>query len=313
MARDCGEALTGLTPLNDLGVGTYLSQAGGLYPDGTTARPVAHEAIGLYYANSILPSNLCGLKADRGNIVLMSIGMSSCNQEFVQFQVDLKRSSLNLNSSLILYNGAKGGVTVEQMVDRDATYWQEVIRKMTTAGPNNSGISRFQPRAVWFKNTYDIPTTYTFPTHAQNLRTDLIPVMQNIKYWFPNVNLCYVTSKNYGGWVDRAPSAAVPQRAEPLSYEIAWAYKWLIEDQINGVANLNCNPANGKVVVPWIAWGPYIWADGTTARIDGVTQPCSRFEEDDGYHPSAAGETQTSVLLQNHFSSDTTTTPWFMA
>ena len=43
--------------------------------------------------------------------------------------------------------------------------------------------------------------------------------------------------------------------------------KWLIEDQINGTSELNYDPNAGEVNAPWVAWGPYLWADGTTGRI----------------------------------------------
>jgi hypothetical protein len=38
--------------------------------------------------------------------------------------------------------------------------------------------------------------------------------------------------------------------------------KWLIADQIAGNPELNYDPAKGRVRAAWLAWGPYIWADG---------------------------------------------------
>ena len=61
---------------------------------------------------------------------------------------------------------------------------------------------------------------------------------------------------------------------EPYAYESAFAVRGMIQDQINGVAAMNYNPANGPVVAPWVAWGPYIWANGLLARRDGLTWPC---------------------------------------
>ncbi len=73
---------------------------------------------------------------------------------------------------------------------------------------------------------------------------------------------------------------------EPYAYEAGFGTKLAIHDQINGNANLNFDPSKGSVLAPWMAWGPYYWANGLLPRADGLVWSCqdSLF---DGTHPSS--------------------------
>ncbi|MBE2197637.1 MAG: hypothetical protein IAE79_03435 [Anaerolinea sp.] len=50
-----GQSSVGLTPLTELGRGTYHGAQGGLYPGGSNKRPSAHEAAGIEIAEGIRP------------------------------------------------------------------------------------------------------------------------------------------------------------------------------------------------------------------------------------------------------------------
>ena len=65
--------------------------------------------------------------------------------------------------------------------------------------------------------------------------------------------------------------------------------KWLIEKQLTGDPDLNFDPAHGAVKAPWLAWGPYLWADGQKARSDGLTYDLTDLRPDDGTHPATPG------------------------
>ncbi len=41
-ASNCGVTAVNFTPLNDLGMGSYLGSQGGLYPNGSNQKPAAH-------------------------------------------------------------------------------------------------------------------------------------------------------------------------------------------------------------------------------------------------------------------------------
>ena len=68
--------------------------------------------------------------------------------------------------------------------------------------------------------------------------------------------------------------------------------KWLIEQQIKGEPALNYDPAKGAVKAPWLSWGPYLWANGTTKRTDGFSYHESDFAGD-GTHLSGAARTRS--------------------
>jgi len=63
-----------------------------------------------------------------------------------------------------------------------------------------------------------------------------------------------------------------------------------IQSQIEQERSGKVDPIAGdldykKGAAPWIAWGPYLWADGTVARSDGLTWNPSEFQAD-GTHPN---------------------------
>jgi len=115
---------------------------------------------------------------------------------------------------------------------------------------------------------------------------------------FAQLKLVYVSSRIYGGYSETDLSP------EPIAYESAFAVKWLIEERIN-----NSGPDSS---VPWVSWGPYLWADGLTPRSDGLTWERSDFGPD-GVHPSAQGVLKVATMLLEFFQNGTTTKPWFFS
>jgi hypothetical protein len=126
--------------------------------------------------------------------------------------------------------------------------------------------------------------------------------VRNLHDLFPNLRLCYLSSRTYGGYNNG--------HTEPVSYEGGFAVKWLIEDQIGGDPQLEWDASAGPVEAPLLLWGPYLWADGQTPRSDGLTWCASDFEGD-GTHPSPAGEQKVATMLSSFFASDATAQPWF--
>lgn len=293
-----------LKPLTELGTGKYQEKEGGLYPGGSNKRPAEHEAAGLAIARTIQPLASDGKPQANGKIVLLSIGMSNTSQEFTAFQ-QIARNDRDVNPPLVLVNGAQGGMTAAAIQNPDdqnrgTQFWRTVDERLREAG-----VSREQVQAVWLKQA-DAGPSQGFPKYARTLQTELQTITQVLRNRFPSLKLVYLSSRIYAGY------ARTRLNPEPYAYESGFSVKWLIEEQIRGEAALNFDPARGKVRSPWLSWGPYLWANGTTSRNGGL-----RYEErdfrDDGTHPSATGQKKVAELLLEFFKTDSTTKSWFVA
>jgi hypothetical protein len=168
----------------------------------------------------------------------------------------------------------------------------------------DAGVSREQVQAAWIKQA-DPGPTQGFPQYAQTLERELRQIVQLMHRRFPNLKLVYLSSRTYGGY------AKTRLNPEPYAYESGFAVKWLIEEQIKGDPSLNYEPGKGAVMAPWLSWGPYLWANGTTKLANGLFYEESDFAGD-GTHPSASGQRKVAEALLHFFKSDSTTKPWFV-
>ena len=295
-ASDCTRTSTGLKPLPAPFFGTYHGMSGGLYPNGSNRRPAAHETSGLAEMAKVRPRASDGSIDDRnGKIVLLSIGMSNATQEFSTFKPLADRDPQK-NPLLAIVDGAQGGWSADRIVASGDAYWAVVEQRLAAAG-----VSDAQVEVVWMKNADAMPTL-SFPADAKKLQSELQNTAQTLRSRYPNLRLLYHSSRIYAGY------ASSNLNPEPFAYDGGFSVKWLIEDQINGNPDLSF----GAGKAPWMAWGPYLWADGVKPNTDGLTWSCSDLQ-DDGTHPSPAGQQKVARMLLDFFKSDTTTRPWFVA
>jgi len=296
-AIDCTGTSTGNVPLTDLGAGTYQGFPGGLYPGGSNLRPAAHEAAGLTLAGAIGPLDTLGNPDPAGRVVVISIGMSNCTQEFSAF-VPKANADPFKNSNVRVIDCALGGQAANVIRDPNAAYWDTVAARL-----RGRASSPLQAQVVWIKEA-DATPTGGFPAATTSLMQNLGAIVRIIHDRLPNVRLAYLTSRIYAGYAD------TQLNPEPYAYESGFAVKWLIEAQIAGEDSLNWDPAAGPVESPWLSWGPYLWADGLTPRSDGLTWSCSMFAND-GTHPGPPARNLVADSLLAFFKRDATTRPWF--
>lgn len=292
-----------LKPLSELGAEEYQGFQGGLYPEGKNERPAEHEAAGIKLGSQVQPLDADGQPDSNGKIVLLTVGMSNTGQASEALK-RLADGDPQKNPHLLIVNGAQGGMTADRIADPDdggpgQKYWATMDERLAAAG-----VTRAQVQVVWIKQAEAGPNQ-GFPKYAEKLSRDLAKDVCILPGRFPNVKLCYVSPRTYGGY------AKTPLNPEPYAYESGFSVKWLIERQLRGEAELNFDPARGPVKAPWLSWGAYLWANGTKPNADGLSYEASDFAQD-GTHESSSGQRKVGEQLLKFFKNDSTTWPWFV-
>jgi hypothetical protein len=304
-------------PIMDLGTNTYKGFAGGLYPGGSNAPPADHFNAGVARANAVVPLDTNGNPNAGGKYVMMSIGFSSpliefctgvvvCDPDTFKWQADLD-PQVN-HSSLVIVNGAIGGAPAPDW-DSPADYTYNKIRDEKLP---LFGVTEKQVQVIWAKVTNRDPTK-PLPdpdADAYRLETTMGNIVRTLKFRYPNLKLVFFSTRIYGGYSN------VPLAPEPYAYENGFAAKWLIQAQIDQmvagqIVDERAGDLNYDNGLPRIAWGPYLWANGTTPRSDGLF-----WHEDDigklGVHPDPPGIKKVGDMLMNFFKNDPAAAPWFL-
>jgi hypothetical protein len=280
--------------------GTYMGEPGGLYPGGLNVPPIAHDSAGRAIAASVVALDTLGVPDPAGAWVLLSVGMSNCTQEFSRFIQDVTGDT-TLHPNLRIVDGAQGGQTAARIQYDTANFWRVIETRL-----RNVGLSPAQVQAIWLKEA-DAGPNDPFPGHAITLRDELRNIAQLVKTKYPNLRQVYLSSRIYAGY------ASTTLNPEPYAYETGFAVRWLIEAQIDGNDSLNYDPGSGDIKAPWLAWGPYLYADGVIPRDgDSLQWFCSDFSQDDGTHPATTGRAKVASMLESFFTTSPYTTPWFL-
>ena len=278
-------------PLTDLGLARYLGFPGGLYPNGKNSRPSAHEDAGVALSATVQPLDKEGKPSRSGKVVMISIGMSNTSREFSQF-IRLAEADPRKSPSLLMVDAARNAAHAIEIAAQSSEYWIHVDRRLQCCQATAA-----QVQVAWIKNALAYEPR-GFPEKALLLQDRLRSTMEILRTKFPQLKIVYISSRTYGGYSESALSP------EPIAYESAFAVKWLIEEQIN-------NSSRDKSL-PWLSWGPYLWADGLTPRSDGLIWERSDFEPD-GTHTSAQGALKVATKLYEFLESDSSAQSWFFS
>jgi hypothetical protein len=240
-------------------------------------------------------------------MVLLSIGMSNTTQEFSQFK-QVANSDPRKSPRVLIVDGAQGGQAADQWLDPDTNPRAKQVWDMVEERLRSVGATDQQVQVVWIKQALIQQGQFgEFPAHAKHLQASLEKIIRQAKQRFPNLRLAYLSSRIYGGY---ATTALNP---EPYAYEGAFAVRWVIQNQMKGDPQLNCDPARGTVRAPVLLWGPYLWADGTKGRkVDSLVWAKDDLRSTDGTHPSDSGRRKVADLLLRFFTTDRTAKPWFL-
>lgn len=301
-AQNCSQISYGnpaYIPINDLGTGTWNGFMGGLYPKGSNYIPQAHLSAGLQLANQIQPLDANGNPDPiNGKIGFISIGMSNGTMEFSVF-IPMSNADKTINPKVTLVDCAEGGMSTDIISIVHARsykhYWDStVVQRLSKAS-----MTAKQVQVIWYKEAYPVGSPGQAPqVYSDSLRQQSKRIMNIIKLKFPNAKICYLASRIYAGY------ATSDLNPEPYSYWQGWTMKWMIEDQINKDPSLQYSGIGANA--PWLCWGTYNWANGTTPRSDGLTWICPTDFNSDGTHPNANGRQKVATMLLNFLDSDST-------
>ncbi len=188
-------------------------------------------------------------------------------------------------------------------------------------------LSEKQVQAVWVKVASPAPEGSGFSplcdpsisgcvndvthTEAIHLEQQLGAIARALRTRYPNLKQVFLASRIYAGYIiiDKSP--------EPFAYEYGFSAKWAIQAQINQTRGQGIDAVAGDLdynngTAPWIAWGPYLWANGATPRSDGLTWiRDTDYQTKDYQHPSQpVGVDKVDGLLFTFFTTSAYT-PWF--
>lgn len=294
---DCSRTSVGLIPLIDMTAAQdYFGLEGGLYGDGQNSPPADHLERARLATADIQPRDAAGNPSPDGRIGLIAIGMSNAMQEFDYF---MNVAAPEKSPPVTLVNGARPGNVASYWArpDPDNDPWVFLANVIQRAG-----LTPQQVQVVWLKqaNGGPQPGRDDFPVYAQKLRDDMATIVRRVRETYPNVRIVYLTSRIYAGY------SLIALSPEPFAYEGAFSVRWLIQDQIAGGGESGVTYDNA----PLLLWGPYLWADGTTPRSDGLIWVCDDFKRD-GVHPDGAGRLKAAQLMLDFFKTDPLASQWF--
>jgi hypothetical protein len=319
--QDGGDQGEARIPLNDLGNATYKGMyRGGLYGGGSNEMSDAHRAEGILRAQGIEPLDADGLPSAMGKYGLISIGMSNTTQEWCDgdamppclLNTFMRRAadSMDVNhTTLTIVNGAMGF--------RVASFWDSPMDqdydRVRDSVLQPAGLTEAQIVAAWVKVANSTPQRALPDPEADALRLlrSMGDILRALKVRYPNLQMAYFSTRIYGGY------ATVMLNPEPYAYEYGFAVQWLMEAQraqmeSGRIVNEVAGDLDYRTAVPWISWGPYLWADGTNPRSDGLIWEMADMQMD-GTHPSRAGQGKVGQMLMDFFSSSPFTKCWFLA
>ena len=309
-----------LVPLIDLQEFLYLGEyEGGLYPGVQNEMPARHLTEGIRRANQIQPLDIDGQPDPNGKIVMTSIGMStttsifcgvadpadSCKQgtfmDVVRFDQDID------HDHLVFIDGAEPGRVADKWLSPDEKTFQRIQEEELEP----LGLDDQQVQVAWVNlaSTQPVASLPDAEADAFQLKRQYGDVMRALHVRYPNLKLVLFSSRIYGGY---ATSTINP---EPYAYETGFAVKWLIEAQMNQMyldaapVDQDTGDLNYTTSAPWLAWGPYMWADGENPRSDGLVWNQDDLKAD-GTHLARFGVEKYAGILVDFLKTSPFTRCW---
>lgn len=307
---NCANDSTGLIPLVDLGTGYYLGTwQGGLYDGGSNTPPPVHLTRGMNIVNKLKPLDTLGnVNWLTGKVVVAGFGASTVGGPF-NHMIQLMKDYNDLSPCLKAVNAANGSDGINAMYIGNDEYWDYIeIYKL-----GEKGLTPEQVQVGWLMHSSRLDSNGSdIDSYVDTLVIRFKSALNAMLYYYPNLKVVFVSGFPYGGYAD-SNKALFHVIKEPSSYHHNFAMKDLIDRQIDGDPQLKYRGAGKQV--PYIVWGPNLWADGSNPReLDSLTWNCeAEFAIDGGgYHLTNEGKDKMAGILLDFFRTDTLSKGWFM-
>lgn len=302
-----------LIPLNDLGNRDYhWGYIGGLWDNGGNEMEPGHLANGLRRAGLIQPLDANGKPSPNGKIVFMSAGFGETATIFDSL-MPMAASDARVNhDSLVFVNAAHENFDFASWAWPFLTNYNRI--KTDVLLP--AGVTEKQVQVAWVQMVTNSPLDPPLPIQyadAYRLKQGFAMALRSMKERYPNLQVAYLSSRVYGGY------STTNWNPEPYAYENGLTVRWMVVGQQimmrqageywdTRIGDLNYE----KGVAPWISWGPYLWANGTTPRSDGLTWERDDFRMD-GETLSEQGAQKAATLLFDFLLHEPTAANWFLS
>lgn len=304
----CENDSLGLVPLVDLKTGYYLgAYQGGLYPNGKNKVPNGHIKKGLKISKSIKPLDTLGnVNYETGKIVFAGFGGSTTGEPFNHL-ITIANADPTLNPCLKLLNATNAGEGLDKMNLDHPEYWDYIENNRLAT----KGYTREQIQIAWLFNGSRSDTIFDMPAYRDTIDNKLRRALIAMLAEYPNLKIVYLSSPYYAGYADPTYELFTSIH-EPGSYRSGFGYKQAIEKQITG--DINYRYSEPGKVMPFILWGPYVWADGNNPRnYDSLYWDCEadfRFDGG-GFHLNGEGKDKFAYILHDFFAADTLSEIWY--
>jgi hypothetical protein len=265
-----------------------------------------------------------GINGDNESPAATQCPLPTANPPWIQQESFIAQSLADAavdHAAVVSVDGARGGQTYDDWdptVGGSAEY-DRVLNQILLP----SGLGKGQVQAIWIKDAESHPTVSLAtagpgnPADAVIAEQHLGNILRGLRTFYPNVQQVFVSPRIYGGYANTTtpPNLLNP---EPYAFEIGFSIKWLVASQIAQVGGDAPDPDAGDLdyrggTIPWVDWGPYLWANGTTPRSDGLVWTSSDFRGGgECTHPSVYAEQKVAAMLLG-FMKTSPYTPWFLA
>jgi hypothetical protein len=309
-----------LVPLTDLGNQPYAyGYFGGLYENGSNTVPADHLAAGLKRAAMIVPRDVAGNPSPDGKVVLLAAGFGETRRIMCgafetcddgSLMAMARRDARVNHDSLVIVNAASEGADTTAWVA--PPYGTANFGRIRDSVLAPAGVTAAQVQAAWVQMMTANPETPLPPPYSDTyrLKGSIAAILRELKTNYPNLQIAYLSSRVYGGY------STSKWNPEPFAYESGLSVRWDVMGQITEIrdgflwdtriATLNYV----KGIAPWAAWGPYLWADGSNPRADGLAWMRDDFDAN-GESLTPPGAHKAAQLLLDFLLTEPTAKSWF--